>query len=314
MRKAISAAIILLSSVLLHAQTKITFMPQWTPQSQFAGYYMALEKGYFKEEGLDVTISHVGINSSETVSDLLEKGKIQIAGMQLLQAMVERSKGQDIVNIMQVGQHSGLMCVSNFPVRDFSDLEGRKVGKWAAGYDEICDILTSRSGVTVNWVPFVGNGVSLFVYGAVDATMCYSYNEFIQLQHSKSSIPDANILRLSDLGYDFPDDGLYVRGRYYKAHKTEIEGFVRAARKGWEYVRAHRDEALELVKRYTDEAHIVTSTSLQRQMLDEILRLQEDDGTASYRKVSRESFTGIASMLKGAGLTVGDPDYDEMMR
>ena len=94
--------ILLMFNTLSFGQKKIVFMPQWTPQAQFAGYYVAFEKGFYKEAGIDVEIRHIPLNSTESVSGYLLSGDVQIVGQQLIQSIISRSDGNDIVNVMQM--------------------------------------------------------------------------------------------------------------------------------------------------------------------------------------------------------------------
>lgn len=314
MKKCIILLASLFFAVDVYSQT-ITFAPQWTPQAQFAGFYMALEKGYYENEGLDVTILHPGINSIATPARMLIDGVAQIAGQQLIQAIVERSDGMPLVNVMQLTQQSGLWCVSRNPISKPEDMDGMKIGRWKAGYSEFCDMLESYKGIRVNWVPFI-NGINLYVFGAVEATLCYSFSEFISIELAMGKIPEENILKFSDFGYECPEDGLYVTQEYYEANKETIEKFVRASKKGWNYVREHRKEAVELSMRYCRDNHIETNWAHQSMMLDGYLSLQCDrqTGMVDYSKVSEPVFENIVDALRNTGYITRKVQYNEIIK
>ena len=253
---------------LAQKQEKIVFAPQWTPQSQFAGCYVALEKGYYSEVGLDVEIIHPGINSADNSLNYLSGGKVQIAEHQLLSGIVKRADGCPIVNVMQITQKSGLLCVSHEPISNPMELRGRKVGKWKSGFSEFCEIMEVANGISVDWVPFI-NGINLFVFGAVDAVLCQSYNEYVSLILSVGNIPEENVIKFSDFGYNSPEDALFVTEEFLREHPREVEAFTQATMKGWEYAREHVAEALEITGKYVAEANVVTNSTHQKMMLED---------------------------------------------
>lgn len=294
---------------------KMTFMPQWTPQAQFAGFYMAQEMGFYAQEGLDVEIRHIKANSTESILTQLVSGKVQIAGQQLLQSIIARSDGQKILNVMQITQKSGLWCVSRTPVSKPEDLQGMKIGKWKVGYSEFCDILETYNNLHINWVPFI-NGINLYVYGAVDATLCYSFSEYIALQLAIGDIPDNQVLKFSDFGYECPEDGLYVTEEYYARNKDAVDKFVRASKKGWEYARTHKKQTLEVVMRICSENHIVTNRAMQERMLDNYISLQTNPATGKidFAPVAEPVYNDVTRALLETGYIVNKPEYKEVIR
>lgn len=294
---------------------KMTFMPQWTPQAQFAGFYMAQEMGFYAQEGLDVEIRHIKANSTESILTQLVSGKVQIAGQQLLQSIIARSDGQKILNVMQITQKSGLWCVSHTPVSKPEDLQGMKIGKWKVGYSEFCDILETYNNLHINWVPFI-NGINLYVYGAVDATLCYSFSEYIALQLAIGDIPDNQVLKFSDFGYECPEDGLYVTEEYYARNRDAVDKFVRASKKGWEYARTHKKQTLEVVMRICSENHIVTNRAMQERMLDNYISLQTNPATGKidFAPVAEPVYNDVTRALLETGYIVNKPEYKEVIR
>lgn len=313
-KRATTILIILMLGIPLFAQ-KIIFMPQWTPQSQFAGYYVAFEKGFYKEEGLDVEFKHLGVNSTESVTEYLLNGEVQIAGIQLLQAMIACSDNLPLVNVFQLTQKTGLMCVSHTPISTPSELDGLRVGRWKSGHSDICEIMDSNLGLKVNWVPFI-NGINLFIYKAVDATLCYSYNEYLQLLQSLGHIDPKNTFKYYDFGYTIPEDGLYVTQQYYKDNKETIDKFVRASKRGWDYTRENIDEALEITKTYTDQANIITNSRFQRQMLEEYLRLQINPGSnePDYAPIEQYEFEKMIDRMYESGHILQKVNYNDVIK
>lgn len=306
---------------IIKAQPAITFTPTWTPQAQFAGYYAAIEKGYFKEEGLNVRIKHLKVGSKKTACDMLIDGETDIVSISLMKAIQMRDQGLKLVNVLQVSQNTGLMCVSTHKLTDLSQLNGKTVGTWKAGYREIAEFAFTDKNINIKWIPFL-QGMNLFVAKAVDATLCYNYNEYIQLIMAKGHIPKENCINFSDIGYNFPEDGIYVTEEYYKAHHADVVKFVRACKKGWNYCRSNPDDALNIVMKYTKLNNIVTNTYHQRIMLKEILRLQQDyssyaahvDGISTFAPVSKTTFGKAVKQMQKIGMIKNDIRYDDMIK
>lgn len=299
----------------LHAELKdVVFAPQWIPQAQFAGYYVAKEKGFFEQEGLNVTFNHVGINSKGTSLDLLKEGRAHIAGLQLMQAIVARAQGAPIVNFCQVTQISGLWVVAHRPIPELKDLNHMHIARWRAGHSELFDVLSHEFNLDIEWVP-ISRSVNLFIYGAVDATLCYSYNEYLGLLLSMGRIPEENVLRCHDHVLRAPEDGLYVTEQYYRDNKPTLDAFVRATKKGWDYAAAHPEEACAITHKYVEAGHVSSNPVMERMMLKECLRLQvnPDTGRRDYARVTEGVFNKLVDAMYRAAVIMKKVNYREMI-
>ncbi len=259
---------------------KIIFSPQWTPQSQFAGYYAALENGYYAEVGLDVSFVHP--TNSYNSMNMLTDGTSDIITCELIQAMMTMDKGTKLVNLLQTTQHSTLVLIShNKGIRQMADLAGFRIGTWKVGFSEIPHMIDKGENLGVEWVQFI-NPLNIYISGAVDAVLAKSYNE--QILFSMSGVTPGSILQFSELGYDFPEDGLYVSEAFYKKNPEACRKFAEASRKGWEWVREHRTEALDIVMKHVKAENVPTNIYVQKWMLETILAVQEDfkGGMPSY--------------------------------
>lgn len=294
---------------------KVVFLTQWLPQAQFAGFYMAKEKGYFLQEGLDVEIRHVDANSSQTPVSMLCGDSVQIAEMQLLGAVKGYDAESPIVNVLQLSQNCGLRYVSHTPVAGLEATNGKTVARWKSGFDEIITVIEKENGLDVNWEDFLSSGTNLYLYDAVDATLCYSYNEFIELELAGGKISSKQILDLSQLGYNYPEDGLYVTRKYLSEHEETVGKFVRAVKRGWDYVRENRDEAVDCTLKVMNENGVLSNRAHQRMMLDEILRLQVNPrtGKPDYEAVSRGTFDEICGKLLRNNLMDRKVKYEDFV-
>ena len=272
--------LVFVSSIQIHAQ-QITFTPQWTPQSQFAGYYAALENGYYSEAGLDVSIVHP--TASYSSMSMLKDGTSDIITSELIQAMMTSDNDHALVNLLQTTQHSTLVLIARAgDVKQLSDLAGCRIGTWKVGFSEIPHMIDEEQHLGIEWVQFI-NPLNMYISRAIDATLGKSYNE--QILFSMSGITPGSVLKFSELGYDYPEDGLYVSEDFFKKYPQQCRLFAEASRKGWEWVRNNRKEALDIVMKYVKAEKVPTNVYNQKWMLETILEAQEDvkGETPSYK-------------------------------
>lgn len=299
---------------LLARAEKLTFMPVWTPQAQFAGYYVAQELGFYTDEGLDVTINHVGINSTQLPLEALLDGNAQIISQQLMQAVISRSNGAPLINILQTSQNSALMCVAHTQISKPEDLNGMKIATWTSGHSETFDLMVKEKQLDVEMIPSLQCS-NLYFFDAVDATLCYSYNEFYELLFAKGPrIADMNI-DLGTCGYNYPEDGLYVTEEWLKDHADEAARFVKASIRGWQYCREHTDEALDVVMKYVRENNVVTSVMHQKLMLLQMLNLLVNpvSDEADFQPITRECFVEMEGKMRKYGFFETPVSYDELI-
>ena len=269
----------------------IVFTPQWTAQAQFAGYYVAEEKGFYREEGVNVRIEHP--SATQPAMMRLRRNECQATTLQLCQAMEIVDGGIPLVNILQTSMNNAMVIVS---ARNQDPLTQRraKVGIWSVGFGQLAICMSIRDQLDYEWVRFAQN-INLFVSGALDATLAMSYNEYYQLVQAGIQMTDKNVYRFCDHGYNVQEDGVYMTRKYYEKHKDQAQRFARASRRGWEWAAEHPEEALDIVMQYVEREHIATNVVLQRLMLQEVLRLQVD------RESGEREFRLRPDMVRQAG-------------
>ena len=250
----------------------IVFTPQWTAQAQFAGYYVAETKGFYREAGVKVRIEHP--SATQPAMTRLRNNACQATTLQLCQAMEIIDEGIPLVNILQTSMNNAMVIVS---ARGMDPLKqkGARVGIWSVGFGQLAICMSIKDHLNYQWVRFAQN-VNLFVSGALDATLAMSYNEYYQLVQAGVRMTDKSVYRFCDHGYNVQEDGVYITRDYYEKHKEQAHRFARASRKGWEWAAQHPDETLDIVMQYVEKNFIATNRVMQRLMLKEILRLQVD--------------------------------------
>ena len=283
----------LLATLPLTAQEPFIFTPQWTAQAQFAGYYVALEKGFYDEVGVSVRIDHP--SASQSAMERIRTDQSHATTLQVAQALEIVDSGVPLVNILQTSMNNAMVIMSR---RDKNPLDqhGARVGIWRAGFGQLAECMSQKEHLDYEWVAYLSN-VNLFVSGAVDATLAMSYNEYYQLLQTGMDLKESNVYRFSEHGYNIQEDGVYMTLKAYRAHKDEAERFVQASRKGWEWAAEHPEETLDIVMNVVEKNSVPTNRILQKLMLEEVLRLQLDRESRQREFRLREDMVERASAL-----------------
>lgn len=289
MRKTVTYLLLLFYTA-TYAQDKLVFTPQWSAQAQFAGYYVAQEKGFYKQAGIDVEIVHPSVTQS--AMSRIRNNESHATTLQLVQAMDIIDNGIPLVNILQTSMNNALVIASRRNKNPLTQ-KGAKVGIWNAGFGQIAICMSIKEGLDYQWIPYASN-INLFVSGAIDATLAMSYNEYYQLVQAGFIPTKDNVYRFCEHGYNVQEDGVYMARDYYMKHKEQAHRFAAASRKGWEWAAAHPEETLDIVMRYVQKDHIATNRVLQQLMLTDILRLQVD------RESKKREFRLRPDMVKQA--------------
>ena len=278
---------------------RFVFTPQSTAQAQFAGYYVALEQGFYAEEGLDVTIAHPYTTTSAV--DNIREGVCQATILPLSLAMRTIDGGLPLVNILQTSMNSATVIISRWGA-DPLTLRGAKVAAFRAGFGQLARSFAEMENLDYEWI-MAASVKNIFIAGAVDATLARSYDEYYQLLQTHIIRPNTGIYRFEDHQYNVQQEGVYVTRAYYKTHRAQAEAFARASRRGWEWADEHPEETLDLVMRYVREYRIPTNRTLQELMLKEVIRLQHDHDSGIKEFRLRPDMVDKANeMLEKAGM------------
>lgn len=282
---------------LAQEKKKIVFLPMWSPQAQFAGYYVAQEKGFYAREGLDVSILTGGPDALP--QEYLKSGQADIALLWLSSAIRARAQGLELVNIAQVMPRSALMLVSRASsgIRSPRDLANKRVSLWQGDLGLQPKALLRSLGICVQEIP-QGTSVNLFLRGGVDAVSAMWYNEYHQILSAGLDETELTSFFLSRYGFDFPEDGVYLLRSTYEKDPSAARAFVRASLEGWRYAFLHPEEALNIVLAVMERAHVPANRTHQRWMLLRLKDLIEPVGEARLRE---SDYARVAGELKEAG-------------
>ncbi len=292
---------------------QVSFVPQWMPQAQFAGYYVALEKGFYEKNGLEANILRGGPEMPS--GEWLKKGAADFATMFLSTAIVERAKGTRLVNVAQIVSRSSqvLIAKKSSGINSWQDINGRKTGLWGAELSIMPTALLRRYGLQVTVIPQTST-VNLFLRGGVDVVSAMWYNEYHAILDAGVEPEDLVVFHLSDLGFNLPEDGIYCLESTFKKDPQSCCRFVRASLEGWRYAFDHQEEALDIVMKYVNEAKIATNRQHQKWMLEhmrEVIDLPESGGYQTPLK--EEDYMAVAGELLANGLIDSFPAYSDFL-
>lgn len=227
------------------APERVTLQLKWLHQFQFAGYYAALAKGFYRDEGLDVTIREGGADRPVIATVLKGDAQYGIGDSDLL---INRINGQPLVALAAIFQHSPYVIMSRADrrIRSPSDLVGAKV-MLSDGQGSIqLRAVLKREGIDPQRVNIVPQSWKLedLIEGRVDAMSAYSTVEPALLR-ARGVAPAT--MRSLDYGVDFYGDILFTTEAQAVNAPERTAAFLRATRKGWEYAFAHEPEMADLI-------------------------------------------------------------------
>ncbi len=286
---------------------KASLMPLWTPQAQFAGYYVALDKGIYARHGIELEILDAGPGHDPVHA--LKKGSADFAVLWLTTAIQQRSAGTELVNLAQIIQRSSMMLIArkSSGIRTIADMNGKKVGMWGGDLSIPPHALFIKNGIKAREVP-QNNTVNLFLRGGIDVTSAMWYNEYHTIINSGLDPEELNVFSLSELGMNFPEDGLYVMETTLQNDPALASAFVRASLDGWRYAFEHPEEALDIVIRRMRKAKIPANRVHQKWMLNRMRDLIMA-GTNTPGVLKEKDYEAVCSSMLKAGVIRGCPDY-----
>ena len=284
------------------AADELTLQLKWVTQAQFAGYYVALEKGFYEEANLDVTIKPGGPDIAPT--QVIAGGGADVTVEWMPAALAAREKGLPLVNIAQPFKSSGMMltCRAETGITSPDDFPGKTLGVWFFGNEYPFLSWMSQLGIPTEGgaggveVLKQGFNVDPLINKQADCVSTMTYNEYWQVIDAGLSPDDLVTFKYEDQGVATLEDGLYVLEDKLSdpAEVDKLTRFVAASMKGWKYAEENPDEAAEIVLEY-DETGAQTEMH-QKRMMGEIAKLTAgSDGTLDPADYART----VASLLSG---------------
>ena len=287
------AAMTLMASSALAAD-KLVLQLKWVTQGQFAGYYVAKDKGFYEEAGLDVEIKPGGPDVAPP--QVIAGGGADVVIDWMPSALATREKGLPLVNIAQPFKRSGMMltCRKETGITKPEDFKGKTLGVWFGGNEYPFLSWMNHLGLKTDGGP---NGVTVLKQGfnvdpliqkQADCISTMTYNEYWQV--IDAGIPEDQLVtfKYEDEKVATLEDGLYVLQKSLDDPKMvdKLARFVKASMKGWEYTRANPDEAATIV--LDNDASGAQTEKHQKRMVAEINKLTEgSDGVLDVAAADR---------------------------
>ncbi|GKX34733.1 MAG: nitrate ABC transporter substrate-binding protein [Rhizobiaceae bacterium MnEN-MB40S] len=284
------------------AADDLTLQLKWVTQAQFAGYYVAKEKGYYDEADLNVTIKPGGPDIAP--AQVIAGGGADVIVDWMPSALASREKGVPLVNIAQPFKKSGMMltCLKETGIESPEDFPGRTLGVWFFGNEYPFLSWMSQLGIPTDGsdggvtVLKQGFNVDPLLQKQADCISTMTYNEYWQVIDAGIAPEDLITFKYEDQGVATLEDGLYVmEADLDDAAKVDMfKRFVDASMKGWKYAEEHPDEAAEIVLEF-DETGAQTEKH-QKRMMGEIAKLTAgSDGSldpADYERTVNSLLSG----------------------
>ncbi|GAB4541117.1 MAG: ABC transporter substrate-binding protein [Anaerolineales bacterium] len=250
---------------------------QWFPQTQFAGYYVALDKGWYAEEGIDLTIRSGGPDVSPV--NAVRSGSSQFDTSLLADIIVANEKDNDLLSIAQIQQTNGLLLIAKKEsgITKPEDFKGKRVGVWLGNWEAQFDALVAKENINTDDFMLVSQGFSMdaFLRGDLDVASAMIYNEYYAVLESGLTPDDLNVIRYEDYGLDFPGDALFTSAEFAKTNADLCARMTRATLRGWRYAVENQEEAVNITLKY--DATKMQTYQHQRTMMSEIAKLTQNN-------------------------------------
>jgi len=239
---------ILLLSICANAKDleKVSIQLDWFHQFQFAGYYIAKEKGFYKQKGLDVTIKELSTDKNIVKSVLQSKGQYAVGKSSLIE---ERMNDKKIILLSAIFQDSPLVLIVkkdsniNYPY----DLKNKKIMLTpSAKYSANINAMLISQGLSLDDVKFIKHSFDIndLIYNKTDAIGCYLSNEPYILEQREV---EYKILNPRDYGFNFYGGIFFTSEKELKDHPLRVKKMYEATLKGWEYTFNHIQESAQII-------------------------------------------------------------------
>lgn len=260
------------------AADELTLQLKWVTQAQFAGYYVALDKGFYKDADLDVTIKPGGPDIAPT--QVVAGGGADVVVEWMPAALAARERGLPLVNIAQPFKSSGMMltCLKESGVTAPTDFPGRTLGVWFFGNEYPFLSWMSQLGISTEG----GDGVTVLKQGfnvdpllqkQADCISTMTYNEYWQVIDAGINADQLVTFKYEDQGVATLEDGLYTLEDNLSdpAMVDKLTRFVAASMQGWKYAEENPEEAADIV--LENDATGAQTEKHQVRMMGEIAKL-----------------------------------------
>jgi NitT/TauT family transport system substrate-binding protein len=238
--------------------TPVKLQLQWLPQAQFAGYFAAIDQGFFEEEGLEVEIIPSG--GDIVPQDALANGDVDYAIAWVPKVLGSIEAGANLTDIAQIFQRSGTLQVSwaDSGIESVADFEGKTIGSWGFGNEWEIFAAMAAEGLDSSTVQIITQDFNMnaFLQGDIDAAQAMTYNEYAQLLETPNpdtgelyQPEDFNVISYQDTVGAMLQDAIWADTARLESDEEYAEttvAFLKAVVKGWAFARDNPEEAAEI--------------------------------------------------------------------
>lgn len=239
--------------------TPVTLQLQWVAQAQFAGYYAAVDQGFYEDEGLDVTIEEGGPDI--VPQDVLASGDVDYAISWVPKVLGSIEQGANITNVAQIFERSATTQISfkDKGIETAADLDGKNVGSWGFGNEWELFAGMQKAGVELADIKLIQQAFDMtgFLSGDIDAAQAMTYNEYAQVLETKNpdtgelyQPADLNVIDWNKEGTAMLQDAIWANGDKLASDEDYADTtvkFIKASIRGWVYAAENPQEAADIV-------------------------------------------------------------------
>ena len=241
--------------------TPVSLQLQWVTQSQFAGYYAALDQGFYAEQCLDVTILEGAVDI--VPQQVVASGQAEFGLAWVPKVLASRAEGAGLVNIGQVFQRSGTLQVSwaDAPVNSIADMAGKKIGTWGFGNEHELFVALRNEGLDPDNpenVEIIQQSFDMLALlnRELDAAQAMIYNEYAQVLEAENletgelyTADDLVVIDYNDIGTAMLQDHVFALDSWLAEDGSEdiATRFLAASFKGWQFCRDSFDACVDVV-------------------------------------------------------------------
>lgn len=282
--------------------TPVKLQLQWLTQAQFAGYYAAVDQGYYEDEGLDVEIIPSG--GDIVPQDALAAGEVDYAIAWVPKVLGSIEQGANITDVAQIFERSATLQVSfkDAGITSPADLAGKKVGSWGYGNEWELFAGLNKAGVTDFELVTQAFDMLGLLNGDIDAAQAMTYNEYAQLLETVNpetgelyTADDFNVIDWNDEGTAMLQDAIWADTARLESdadYQDTTVKFIKASIKGWVYARDNAQEAADIVT----AAGSTLGTSHQLWMTNEVNKLIWPNTTGGIGLVDEDAWANTVAL------------------
>lgn len=299
--------LVLIFSATLVADQKVTLQLSWLHQFQFAGFYMAEEKGFYKNAGLNVDIKEFTYDLNRATYIKEKKADFAIGRSSLL---IDKANGEDVVALGAIYQKSPLMLLvtKDSGIEKISDLKNKRIMITDDAKDTVSIMaMLNSNGIKLNDIQIQNHSFNVndLIENKTDAMASYISNEPVSLGNKNI---DYKIFHPKDYGFDFYGDILYSSSQYIKNNPKLVKDFFDASLQGWKYALENTNETVEVIYNKYNPKNKTKSDLLKE--ANELKKLVYGDNDKIFGSLDKMKLQKIVNVYKVLGLMHKDVDLD----